>query len=56
VNGSLCGHWHAGLGSSDTFACPKCDLVIGRDLNGAIGNFYAAYGEAVGVGWDRCSG
>jgi transposase len=53
---TLCGHWHAGLGSSETFECPKCDLRIGRDLNGAIGNFYAAYGEAVGIGWDRCSG
>jgi len=24
-------------------------VVIGRNLNGAIGNFYAAYGEAVGT-------
>jgi len=53
---TLCGHWHAALGSAELFACPKCDLRIGRDLNGAIGNYYAAYGEAVGVGWDRQSG
>ena len=42
---TLCGHWHAALGSADVFQCPKCDLCIGRDLNGAIGNFYAAYGR-----------
>ena len=53
---TLCGFWHSGLGSSETFTCPQCDLCIGRDLNGAVGNFYAAYGEAVGIGWDRKSG
>ena len=25
-------------------------------LNGAIGNFFSAYGDAVGVGWDGKSG
>ena len=53
---TLCGFWNSGLGSSETFTCPQCGLCIGRDLNGAIGNFYAAYGEAVGIGWDRKSG
>ena len=46
----------AGSAAGETFTCPQCDLCIGRDLNGAIGNFYAAYGEAVGIGWDRKSG
>ena len=31
--------------------CVCVGMVIGRDLNGAIGNFYAAYGEAVGIRW-----
>ena len=47
-----CGHWNANLGASETFTCSRCGLCIGRDLNGAIGNFFAAYGDAVGIGWD----
>ena len=33
-------------------ACPRCGLVIDRQVNGAVGNFYAAIGKAVGIGWD----
>ena len=31
----MCGHWHEQLGVSKVFNCPKCGLVIDRDLNGA---------------------
>ena len=30
-----CGHVHSKLGSSKTFKCPECGVVMGRDINGA---------------------
>ena len=48
-----CGFWHANLQLNDkTFVCPKCHLSVDRDIAGARNNFFAAYGNAVGIGWD----
>ena len=52
---SNCGFWHADLGGNKTFTCPRCEIVIDRDVAGARNNFLAAYGRAVGVGWDGAS-
>jgi len=43
------------LGGNKTYECPRCKIVIDRDVNGARNNFLAAYGKAVGVGWDGAS-
>jgi putative transposase len=52
-----CGHWKANLRVSDKrFVCPRCHLVVDRQLAGARNNFFAAYGAAVGVGWDGVDG
>ena len=52
-----CGFWKADLRVSDkTFACPCCCVVVDRQLAGARNNFFAAYGAAVGVGWDGVGG
>ena len=51
-----CGFWHANLQLNDkTFVCPKCRLSVDRDIAGARNNFFAAYGNAVGIGWDGSS-
>ncbi len=47
-----CGHWHAQLGASSVFHCPACGVRMDRDVAGARNNFFAAYGQAVGIGWD----
>ena len=48
-----CGFWHSNLRLQDkTFVCPKCKLSVDRDIAGARNNFFAAYGAAVGIGWD----
>ena len=47
-----CGFWNAGLGGNKTYECPRCKIMIDHDVNGARNNFLAAYGKAVGVGWD----
>ena len=47
-----CGHWHADLGASKVFDCPKCGVSIHRDVNGARNNFFAFYGRASALGWD----
>ena len=51
-----CGWWNTKLkvGMKDC-ACPKCNLVIDRQVNGARNNLLAAIGKAIGVGWDGCS-
>ena len=48
-----CGHWNAGLGASRIFECAVCGVHVNRDVAGARNNFFAAYGRAMGVGWDR---
>jgi transposase len=47
-----CGHWHAQLGATKKFRCVTCGTCVGRDLNGARNNFFAAFGAASGMGWD----
>jgi transposase len=52
-----CGFWKANLRVSDKrFACPRCNVVVDRQLAGARNNFFAAYGAAVGVKWDGVDG
>ena len=36
---SVCGHIHQKLGGNKVFKCPNCDIIIGRDVNGARGIF-----------------
>jgi transposase len=48
-----CGFWKANLLLSDKiFDCPRCNIAVDRQLAGARNNFLAAYGLAIGVGWD----
>jgi putative transposase len=48
-----CGFWKANLLLSDKiFDCPRCNISVDRQLAGARNNFLAAYGLAIGVGWD----
>ena len=42
-----CGYWHADLGTSRTFKCPKCSIVVARDLAGARNNCLHAIGTAI---------
>ena len=52
-----CGFWKANLRVSDKlFHCPRCAIVVDRQLAGARNNFLAAYGMAVGLGWDGVDG
>ena len=52
-----CGFWKANLQQGDKiYNCPQCHLSVDRQLAGARNNFFAAYGLAVGRGWDRRSG
>ena len=47
-----CGHWHSELGAKEVFACPRCGVRMERDVAGARNNFFAAFGKAIGIGWD----
>jgi len=48
-----CGAWKQDLRLCDKiFHCPRCKISVDRQLAGARNNFLAAYGMAVGVGWD----
>ena len=48
-----CGFWHQGLQTGDKlYSCPRCRIVVDRQLAGARNNFFSEYGRAVGVGWD----
>ena len=38
-----CGHWHQGLGGSRVFRCPRCQVEIDRDVNGARNNLLATF-------------
>jgi transposase len=52
-----CGFWKANLRVSDKrYECPRCHIVVDRQLAGARNNFFAAYGAAGGVGWDGVDG
>lgn len=52
-----CGFFKTDLRVSDKlFVCPRCSIVVDRQLAGARNNFLAAYGKAVGVGWDGVDG
>ena len=50
-----CGHWKADLGAAKTYKCTNCSIEVDRDVAGARNNFFAAYGDAVGIGWDGVS-
>jgi len=48
-----CGHWHADLLLSyKLFTCQRCGLCVDRQMAGARNNLLAAYGRALGIGWD----
>ena len=49
---SNCGYFDTSLGDSKVYNCPRCGICMDRDVNGWRGNLFAAYGKAVGVGWD----
>ena len=52
-----CGFWKADLRLGDKcFDCPRCGVQVDRQLAGARNNFLAAYGMAVGMGWDGVDG
>lgn len=53
---SNCGYWDSALGGSKNYRCPSCGVHMDRDDNGWRGNLFAAYGKAVGIGWDGKSG
>lgn len=48
-----CGCWKADLRLGDKrFDCSRCGVQVDRQVAGARNNFFAAYGLAVGMGWD----
>ena len=48
-----CGAWKQDLRLGDKiYRCPRCKISVDRQLAGARNNFFAAYGMAIGVGWD----
>lgn len=50
----LCGTWKDDLALGDkTHTCEHCGVCVDRDLAGARNNFLAAYGAALGIGWDE---
>jgi transposase len=52
-----CGAWKHDLRLCDkVYDCPVCKKSVNRQLAGARNNFFAAYGMAVGVGWDGVQG
>jgi hypothetical protein len=52
-----CGSWNTGLKLGDkVFDCPVCHIQVDRQLAGARNNFFAAYGMAIGRGWDGVGG
>ena len=52
-----CGFWKADLKLGDKrYDCPRCGVQVDRQLAGARNNFFAAYGMAVGMGWDGLGG
>ena len=54
---TLCGAWNAKLRLGDKVChCDACGVRVDRQLAGARNNFLAAYGMALGVGWDGVGG
>ena len=52
-----CGCWKASLSLTNRiYDCARCKVSVGRDIAGARNNFFAAYGKAVGIGWDGRDG
>ena len=51
-----CGKWDAGLGGAARYECARCGACYDRDVGGARNNFMAAFGIAVGIGWDGQGG
>jgi predicted RNA-binding Zn-ribbon protein involved in translation (DUF1610 family) len=52
-----CGFWNAALRLGDKlYDCPRCGVQVDRQIAGARNNFLAAYGMAMGVGWDGVGG
>ena len=52
-----CGFWKADLKCGDKrYDCSRCGVQVDRQLAGARNNFFAAYGMAVGMGWDGLGG
>jgi putative transposase len=51
-----CGHWKQDLKVSDkVYHCSRCKIRVCRQLAGARNNLFAAYGDALGMGWDGLS-
>ena len=52
-----CGAWKDGLRLGDKiYSCSHCGISVDRQIAGARNNFFAAYGMAVGLGWDGVGG
>jgi len=52
-----CGAWKQNLRLGDkVYNCSQCGLRVDRQLTGARNNFFAAYGMAIGRGWDGVHG
>lgn len=52
-----CGLWNPSLKLYDKVCrCSGCGVTVDRQLAGARNNFFAAYGMAMGVGWDGVGG
>ena len=52
---NMCGEPHREMNPQRGSLNRTCDLQIDRDVAGARNNFFAAYGMAVGVGYDGFS-
>ena len=52
-----CGAWKDNLRLGDkVYSCSHCGVRVDRQLAGARNNFFAAYGMAMGIGWDGVHG
>ena len=52
-----CGAWKDSLRLGDkVYSCSHCRISVDRQIAGARNNFFAAYGMAVGLGWDGVGG
>ena len=52
-----CGAWKDSLRLGDkVYSCSHCRISVDRQIAGARNNFFAAYGMAMGLGWDGVGG